>query len=130
MDYIGIWEDYQVYIANTAQEAKAARDDKIYLASGENRNFYRMYLMGAGVGWCDKETHRVVDFEIPNSIKLAVSLYRGKKKEVVPDDFVKEVRVETPAPIKEEVKATSNSSDFWSNIEQSIRETLASVGGE
>ena len=131
--YIGLWEGYPVYLCHSEYEAKQMRGEAIFMASTkEQRDYYRMYMMGQGVGWCKKDNKEVVQFEIPTSVKLDLALEREKKKkekELVPEDFVKEVKIEGVAAARKKEKAILNSSDFWSNIEKSIKETLASVGG-
>lgn len=134
--YIGLWEGYPVYLCQSEYEARQMRGEAIFMASTkEQRDYYRMYMMGQGVGWCKKDNKEVVQFEIPKTAKIALNFEREKRlkekeKEVVPEDFVKEVKVEGEVAAHKKEKAVPNSSDFWSNIEKSIKETLASVGRE
>ena len=112
MRYIGTIDGYTCYQVRNRAEA-AHQDDCVYITSAGDA-----YMMGTPVGNVDLTTGKVLSFELPERVRIAVKLYQARKME-------RAKKEETP--VKEVASETKSSDDFFERIDAEINALLASV---
>ena len=115
MRYIGTIDGYRCYQVRNRAEA-AHQDDCVYITSAGDA-----YMMGTSVGNVDLTTGKVLSFELPERVRMAVQSYSIRKMGQVKKE---------EAPVKEAVAETKPSDDFFERINAEIDALLASVKQE
>ena len=120
MKHIGRIDGYNCYQVRNRAEA-AHQDDCVYITSAGDA-----YMMGTPVGSVDLTTGKVLSFELPERVRIAVKLYQARKMERAK----KEEAPVKETPVKGAVATAATADDFFERINAEIDALLASVKPE